>query len=166
MVLKVDLGCDRCYKKIKKLLCKFPEDQNDALQRWRYHLVYREKKSPPERLNGAETPTGPPQQPTPVLGYPLIYPIGVYFKPCYEGHGGRRPCYHGYGIPCQPPSYDGPYGNWPSGCRCNRRYGCRCEFLTEENPTCTTRKSYSMIIVLVWLSGFFNSFGFFSLPQQ
>ena len=25
MKLGVDLECDRCYKKIKKLLCKFPE---------------------------------------------------------------------------------------------------------------------------------------------
>ncbi|KAF8391670.1 hypothetical protein HHK36_023977 [Tetracentron sinense] len=25
LVLKVDLGCPRCYKKIKKVLCKFPE---------------------------------------------------------------------------------------------------------------------------------------------
>ena len=120
----------------------------------------RRKKSPLEKSNGAVNPMAhslppppetekkkkPTQQPPPLLGYPLFYTIGVYFKPCYEGHGGRRPCHHGYGIPCQPPSYDGyvrlvpsndgPYGNWPSGCCCNRCYGCRCEFLIEENPTC------------------------------
>ncbi|XP_057470662.1 heavy metal-associated isoprenylated plant protein 1-like [Actinidia eriantha] len=28
MVLKVDLHCSRCYEKIKKLLCKFPEIRN------------------------------------------------------------------------------------------------------------------------------------------
>ncbi|KAJ9689972.1 hypothetical protein PVL29_012573 [Vitis rotundifolia] len=71
--------------------------------------------------------------PTPVTGYPpFIYPTGVCCKSCYEGRGGG-PCHHGYGIPCQRPSYDG----WPSGCRCNRSYGCRCEFFTEENPACT-----------------------------
>ena len=26
---------------------------------------------------------------------------------------------------------------YPSGCRCDRRYGCRCEIVIEENPTCT-----------------------------
>ena len=24
MVLKVDLGCEKCHKKIKKLLCRYP----------------------------------------------------------------------------------------------------------------------------------------------
>uniref|UniRef100_A0A7N0UCA1 HMA domain-containing protein n=1 Tax=Kalanchoe fedtschenkoi TaxID=63787 RepID=A0A7N0UCA1_KALFE len=28
MILKVDLQCDRCYKKVKKVLCKFPEIQD------------------------------------------------------------------------------------------------------------------------------------------
>ena len=85
-------------------------------------------------------PTGPPpEKPTPQPATP---------KPPYPdlGHGG--PCHHGYGIPYQRPSscdgyvrlvpsYDEPYGGWPSGCRCNRRYGCRCEYFTEENPACT-----------------------------
>ena len=71
--------------------------------------------------------------PPPVPGYPVfIYPIKVCCKSCYEGHGGG-PCHHGCGIPHQPPSYDG----WVSGCRCDRSYGCRCEFLSEENPICT-----------------------------
>ena len=85
-------------------------------------------------------PTGPaPEKPTPQPATP---------KPPYPdlGHGG--PCHHGYGIPYQRPSscdgyvrqvpsYDEPYGGWPSGCRCNRSYGCRCEYFTEENPACT-----------------------------
>lgn len=43
MVMKVDLGCDRCYKKIKKVICKFPEirDQqyDDKLNRVLINVV-------------------------------------------------------------------------------------------------------------------------------
>ncbi|XP_006584100.1 protein PYRICULARIA ORYZAE RESISTANCE 21-like [Glycine soja] len=27
MRLKVDLGCHKCYKKVKKILCKFPREK-------------------------------------------------------------------------------------------------------------------------------------------
>ncbi|KAJ0019003.1 hypothetical protein Pint_09447 [Pistacia integerrima] len=30
MVLKVDLQCEKCYRKVKKLLCKFPQIQDQV----------------------------------------------------------------------------------------------------------------------------------------
>ncbi|XP_034698064.1 early nodulin-75-like isoform X2 [Vitis riparia] len=100
-------------------------------------------EKPPEKPQKSEKPPAP----APVPGYPQVYPVAVCCKPCFDlGHGG--PCHHGHGIPYQRPStydgyvrlvpsYDEPYGGWPSGCRCNRSYGCRCEYFTEENPACT-----------------------------
>ncbi|KAL3742321.1 hypothetical protein ACJRO7_017751 [Eucalyptus globulus] len=32
MVMKVDLGCDRCFKKIKKVICKFPEIRDQTYE--------------------------------------------------------------------------------------------------------------------------------------
>ncbi|KHN42270.1 hypothetical protein glysoja_042018, partial [Glycine soja] len=31
MRLKVDLGCHKCYKKVKKILCKFPQNQIELI---------------------------------------------------------------------------------------------------------------------------------------
>ncbi|KAJ9689980.1 hypothetical protein PVL29_012580 [Vitis rotundifolia] len=235
MRLRVDLECDRCYKKIKKLLCKFPEirdqifyEKDNTVEikvvccspgKIRDKLICKggktiksieiivpekpktpsEKPKPPpekpkeaekpkplpERPKEPEKPKPPPEKPkepeklkpppekkeepkkeepkdqpkpvvkppapapapAPVPGYPQFYPVAVCCKPCFDlGHGG--PCHHGNGIPYQRPStydgyvrlvpsYDEPYGGWPSGCRCNRSYGCRCEYFTEENPACT-----------------------------
>ncbi|XP_003635040.1 protein PYRICULARIA ORYZAE RESISTANCE 21 isoform X1 [Vitis vinifera] len=207
MVLKVDLGCERCCKKIRKLICKIPEikeyafhEKDNAVmikvvcccpEKIKTKLICKggkiihsievrapEKPKPPAEkpkppadkpkppadkpkppADKPEPPADKPKPPadkpnpqadkpkvpvpTPVTGYPpFIYPPGVCCKSCYEGRGGG-PCHHGYGIPRQPPSYDGymrlvpSYDGWPSGCRCNRSYGCRCEFFTEENPACT-----------------------------
>ena len=52
-------------------------------------------------------PEKPQPPPPPVPRYlAFIYPIGVCCKSCCEGCGGGS-CHHGYGIPHQPPSYDG-----------------------------------------------------------
>ncbi|KAL6332667.1 hypothetical protein AAG906_010007 [Vitis piasezkii] len=189
MVLKVDLGCKRCYRKIKKLLCKFPEirdqtfiEKEDTViikvvcccpEKIRTKLICKggdsiksievrtpvnpklpadkpkktDEKQKPAKDKPKKTDEEPKHEkktqerapvPTPVPEYPT----GVCCKSCYEGrHGG--PCHHGYGVPHQPPSYDGyirlvpSYDGWASGCRCDRSYGCRCEFVIEENPTCT-----------------------------
>ncbi|XP_034697575.1 protein PYRICULARIA ORYZAE RESISTANCE 21-like isoform X1 [Vitis riparia] len=186
MVLKVDLGCERCCKKIRKLICKIPEikeyafhEKDNAVmikvvccypEKIKTKLICKggkiihsievrapEKPKPPADkpkppADKPEPPADKPKPqadkpkvpvPTPVTGYPpCIYPPGVCCKPCYEGRSGG-PCHHGCRIPRQPPSYDGylklvpSYDGWPSGCRCNRSYGCRCEFFTEENPACT-----------------------------
>ncbi|KAL6332819.1 hypothetical protein AAG906_015083 [Vitis piasezkii] len=184
---KVDLECDRCYKKIKKLLCKFPEIRDQAffekentvmvkvvccsphkirdklickggktiksieiikaLRRRENHPAGEAKKA--EKPKPADPPkhVEKPPDSAPVAGYPQFYPVAVCCKPCFDlGHGG--PCHHGYSIPHQRPSsydgyvklvpsYDESYGGWSSGCRCNRSYGCRCEYFTEENPACT-----------------------------
>ncbi|CBI18630.3 hypothetical protein VitviT2T_014765 [Vitis vinifera] len=225
MRLRVDLECDRCYKKIKKLLCKFPEIRDQAFfekentvmikvvccspHKIRDKLICKggktiksieiivpekpkpppekpkpppekpkepeKPKPPPEKPKEPEKPKPPPEKPKPppeikappekpkpadppkhveklpapppVAGYPQFYPVAVCCKPCFDlGHGG--PCHHSYGIPHQRPSsydgyvklvpsYDESYGGWSSGCRCNRSYGCRCEYFTEENPACT-----------------------------
>ncbi|KAJ9689969.1 hypothetical protein PVL29_012571 [Vitis rotundifolia] len=164
MKLKVNLGCKRCYKKIKKLLCKFPEIRDQTFIekentviitvvccspcKIRDKLICKggktiesieciepETQKPTEdkkKENGQRKKNPGPQVSTPVPGYPpFIYLTGVCCKSCYGGCGGC-PCHHGYGIPHQPSSY-----GWASGCRCDRSYGCRCEFVIEENPTCT-----------------------------
>ncbi|KAL6332663.1 hypothetical protein AAG906_010003 [Vitis piasezkii] len=213
MRLRVDLECDRCYKKIKKLLCKFPEIRDQAFfekentvtikvvccspDKIRDKLICKggktiksieiivpektkpppEKTTPPpekpkpqpEKPKEPEKPKPPPEkpppkpeplpepppedsptqpatpkppQPTTVVGYPPFWPVELPRPPA------PAPGHHGYGILYQRtsscdgyvrlvPSYDEPYGGWPSGCRCNRRYGCRCEYFTEENPACT-----------------------------
>ncbi|XP_034698080.1 protein PYRICULARIA ORYZAE RESISTANCE 21-like isoform X2 [Vitis riparia] len=185
MKLKVaNLGCKRCYKKIKKLLCKFPEIRDQTFSEKDDTVIIEVVCCCPEKIRtklickGGDTiksieviPTENPPEPAPkpalkpapkpepapkpapapkpepapkpapappipgylAFIYPIgVYPIGVCCKSCYEGRGGG-PCHHRYGIPHQPPSHDG----WPSGCRCDRSYGCRCEIVIEENPTCT-----------------------------
>ncbi|KAL6332829.1 hypothetical protein AAG906_015094 [Vitis piasezkii] len=176
MVLKVDLGCKRCYRKIKKLLCKFPEirdqtfiEKEDTViikvvcccpEKIRTKLICKggdsiksiEVRTPvnpklpadkPKRLTRSKTCKDKPKKTDEEPKHEKNTGTGtVCCKSCYEGrHGG--PCHHGYGVPHQPPSYDGyirlvpSYDGWASGCRCDRSYGCRCEFVIEENPTCT-----------------------------
>ncbi|CBI25755.3 unnamed protein product, partial [Vitis vinifera] len=158
MVLKVDLGCKRCYRKIKKLLCKFPEIQDQTFIEKEDTVRIKVVCCCPEKIRtklickGGHSiksievitpvnPKLPPQQKKKPQQSPE-YPTGVCCKSCYEGRRGG-PCYHEYGIPHQPPSYDGyirlvpSYDGWASGCRCDRSYGCRCEIVIEENPTCT-----------------------------
>ncbi|KAJ9689954.1 hypothetical protein PVL29_012559 [Vitis rotundifolia] len=163
MRLRVDLECDRCYKKIKKLLSKFPEIRDQAFFEKENTVIIKvvcysphnirdklickggktiksieiivpeKPKPPPEKPKPSAPKAEKPHAPASVPGYPQFYPVAVCCKSCFD-LGHGGPCHHGYGIPYQrPSSYDEPYGGWPSGCRCNRSY----EYFTEENPACT-----------------------------
>ncbi|KAL6332701.1 hypothetical protein AAG906_010041 [Vitis piasezkii] len=152
MKLKVvDLGCKRCYKKIKKLLCKFPgtfnEKDNTVIikvvccspEKIRTKLICKgcdiitcievippPPPPPPPPVTPPPPPPVTPPPPPPVTPQPP--PPRPPPTPPPPTPPPTVP-----GIPHQPPSYD----DWVSGCRCDRSYGCRCEFLIEENPTCT-----------------------------
>ena len=121
-----------CYpEKIRtKLICK----GGDTIKSIEVIPPEKPPKPPPKPPpTPPQKPPPTPPPPPPVPAYPVFfYPIGVCCKSCSGGRGGGS-CHHGCRIPHQPPSYD----VWVSGCRCDRSYGCRCEFLIEENPTCT-----------------------------
>ncbi|GLU15842.1 hypothetical protein SLE2022_323010 [Rubroshorea leprosula] len=102
MVLNVDLQCSKCYKKVKKLLCKFLEESKE-----------------PEKKKEAEDSqeTGPP----PFL-VPL--PLGFCCDECYSGRPGG-PCWRGGRV-----QYYGCYGrtvndSWGGGgCASGYAYCC------------------------------------------
>ncbi|KAL5560149.1 hypothetical protein UlMin_036360 [Ulmus minor] len=50
MVLKVDLQCCRCYKKIKKVLCKFPQIRDQAFDEKTNTIVIKVVCCSPEKI--------------------------------------------------------------------------------------------------------------------
>ncbi|XP_034697150.1 sulfated surface glycoprotein 185-like isoform X2 [Vitis riparia] len=130
MKLKVvNLGCKPCYKKIKKLLCKFPEIRDQTFIEKDDTVIIKVVCCCPEKIRtklickGGDTiksievipPTPPPTPPSTPPPTPPSTPPPT--------------------TPPPPPVY--LVVIYPSGCRCDRRYGCRCEIVIEENPTCT-----------------------------
>ncbi|XP_010646271.1 protein PYRICULARIA ORYZAE RESISTANCE 21 [Vitis vinifera] len=121
MKLKVaNPGCKCCNKKIKKLLCKFPEIRDQTFNEKDDTVIIKVVCCNPEKIRtklmckGCKIitcievipppPPPPPPPPTPTPpSPPPVHLVVIY----------------------------------PSGCRCDRRYGCRCEIVIEENPTCT-----------------------------
>ncbi|KAF8369507.1 hypothetical protein HHK36_032474 [Tetracentron sinense] len=138
LVLKVDLDCHCCYKKIKKVLCMFHEirdqkfdEKNNTVtitgpfcpQKMTKKLCCKagktikcieEKKPETTPANKPDPPAKPVPKPEPVIVVP--YPVGVYCGPCYTGCGIPPPCYDGCGSK-PPPCYDG-CGRKGSVCRC------------------------------------------------
>ncbi|KAF5194855.1 hypothetical protein FRX31_015561 [Thalictrum thalictroides] len=138
LVIKVDLGCQKCYKKIREVLCK-------------YHCQIQSKTF--DEKNNIVIVTGwfHPCKFSKKLRCKAGYP------PWYEGYGGAQ-CYEGYGMPvvpvsppyqypskppichepAPPPVYDCYYGRPPPcscGCGGYRRCGTMGYYFTEENPT-------------------------------
>ncbi|KAJ9689973.1 hypothetical protein PVL29_012574 [Vitis rotundifolia] len=165
MVLKVDLGCKRCYKKIKKLLSKIPEIQDWTFFEKENAVMIKILSSSAEKIRmqlkskGGETikslEVRQPEKPKPPVDKtkpPAAKPKEADQKPkppaekqtpvpgCPPGYrigGCCKPCHEGH---CGGPCHHGLPSNdgWASGCRCNRSCGRRCEFLSiEENPICT-----------------------------
>ncbi|KAG6603831.1 protein PYRICULARIA ORYZAE RESISTANCE 21-like [Cucurbita moschata] len=128
MVLKVDLQCDRCFKKVKKVLAKIPQIRDQAYNEKQgivlikvvcckpemimnkicckgngsiKSIEIKEPEKNKEEKKGGEKPKVVAQL---VRGYSPP-PDSVYCYSCYEG----RPCYrcHVYGIPAAPPCYVG-----------------------------------------------------------
>uniref|UniRef100_A0A5B6ZJ16 Uncharacterized protein n=1 Tax=Davidia involucrata TaxID=16924 RepID=A0A5B6ZJ16_DAVIN len=124
MVLKVDLQCSTCYKKIKKILCKFPQIRNPVFdekqntvtitvvccspEKFRDKLYCKGGKiiicikiipppppSPPKPEPVQTTPPPPPTKPEPVQI--TLMCCGPCYEGCYHGHGRPKPCYCGCG---------------------------------------------------------------------
>ncbi|KAJ4702492.1 Heavy metal transport/detoxification superfamily protein, putative isoform 1 [Melia azedarach] len=136
MVLKVDLQCCECHKKVKKILCKFPEIQDQTFDEKQNTVTIKVVSCCPEKVRYKLSRKGgglitcieivspkppakpkPPQEPNPpevripilTPGCPPYYPFGVCCFQCYYVcYGGT--CYHG----CRPPlCYCGCYGRPP-----------------------------------------------------
>ncbi|PSS33864.1 Protein PYRICULARIA ORYZAE RESISTANCE 21 like [Actinidia chinensis var. chinensis] len=141
MVLKVvDLQCHKCYKKIKNVLCKFPEIRNQAYDEKANTVTITVVCCNPEKMReklcckGGKTIKSieiikkPKPEPKPEPK-PDPHPRRVCCWQCYEVHYGG-PCYQGYGMPV--PCYAGG-----CGCGCGYRY-CQTKICYEENtPGCT-----------------------------
>ncbi|KAA8547269.1 hypothetical protein F0562_003867 [Nyssa sinensis] len=76
MVLEVDLQCPRCYKKIKKILCKFPQIRDQAFDVKQNTVTITVVCCSPEKIRGKLCCKGgktikcieivvPPKEPTP-----------------------------------------------------------------------------------------------------
>ncbi|CAK7323318.1 unnamed protein product [Dovyalis caffra] len=151
MLIKVDLECEKCQKKIKKVLCKIPEIQSQTYDQKANTVTitvvscFPEKIMKKIRCKGGEAvkciqikvPEKPPvptadkkhtpgkpdktPSPEPVTGHPARIYLKACCSECYQGFGGG-PCYHGHGRPT-PQCYGRPvYGSWGGGsCSCRSR---------------------------------------------
>uniref|UniRef100_A0A5B7C7V9 Uncharacterized protein n=1 Tax=Davidia involucrata TaxID=16924 RepID=A0A5B7C7V9_DAVIN len=149
MVLKVDLQCSTCYKKIKKILCKFPQIRNPVFdekqntvtitvvccspEKFRDKLYCKGGKiiicikiipppppSPPKPEPVQTTPPPPPTKPEPVQI--TLMCCGPCYEGCYHGHGRPKPCYCGCGKSA--PCYDHDSMPKPCYCGCERSAPC------------------------------------------
>ncbi|XP_057471752.1 protein PYRICULARIA ORYZAE RESISTANCE 21-like isoform X2 [Actinidia eriantha] len=144
MVLKVvDLHCDSCYKKIKKVLCKFPEIRNQEYDEKANTVKITVVCCNPEKIReklrckGGKTiksieiikkPEPKPNKDEEPK--PDVLPLRVCCWQCYGVHYGR-PCCQGYGIPV--PCYDGyEYGYEYRYCQtkiCYEEYTSGCTIM-------------------------------------
>ncbi|CAF2072969.1 BnaCnng77490D [Brassica napus] len=158
MKLKVDLDCAKCYKKVKKVLCKIPQIRDQWFDEKSNIVIIKVVCCSPERImdklcskgGGSiktieiiEQPKPPPTPPKPPPTPPVVpkqqgQPVAMCCWPYYDGCGGG-PAFYGYGMLLpQPYEYYGrPVcdcwgGGPPPGYRpCHLT---RCNFFSEENP--------------------------------
>ncbi|KAA8537274.1 hypothetical protein F0562_027039 [Nyssa sinensis] len=154
MVLKVDLQCARCYKKIKKILCEFPQIGDQVYDDKQNTVTITVQSCNPEKIRDKlcckggkiikcieikkPSPT-PPPEPLPIpVAVAVAVQIGVCCGACYEGRRGG-PCCEGYGR--LPPCSCGCGTGRSAPSPCNDGYYRRpcyshCDFyFTEENPS-------------------------------
>ncbi|XP_038710821.1 protein PYRICULARIA ORYZAE RESISTANCE 21 isoform X3 [Tripterygium wilfordii] len=143
MVIKVDLQCEKCYKKIKKVLCKFPQIRDQVYDEKKNTVTIKVAGCNPEKIKqkicckGGECvidiqiqkpkppPPPDPKPPAPccpplIVAFPIpvaAFPTGVCCRECYGPHGYPPPCFCGGN--CATSRY-----------YVNRRDNCICE----ENP--------------------------------
>ncbi|MBA0865331.1 hypothetical protein Goshw_011197, partial [Gossypium schwendimanii] len=153
MVLKVDLQCRRCYKKVKQVLCKFPQIQDQIYDEKANTVTIKVVCCDPEKMRGKIRCKGgdsimcieiikPPPPPPPPVKPPDPKPSkpppekacckDCCCKDCCHGHR-WGPFY--FGGP-HPPPYYWPYDrsvyvNWGGG---GGSTYCYC---FEENPQCS-----------------------------
>ncbi|XP_021828077.1 chitin-binding lectin 1-like isoform X2 [Prunus avium] len=126
MVLKVDLQCHKCYKKVKKVLCKFPQIRDQTYDEKQNQVVIKVVCCSPEKIRdricckggGAiksieiKEPEKPkPQPPKPQPPKPVDPPPNPPPPRVPACHPPPKPvnvnaccmdCYHGHpGGPCQ-----------------------------------------------------------------
>ncbi|XP_044478685.1 cornifin-A-like [Mangifera indica] len=163
MVLKVDLQCSKCYKKVKKVLCKFPEIRDQVYDEKQNTVTIKVVSCCPERLmqkircKGCKViksieikqpkkpePANPkkePPPPAPTQSKPPP-PPPEHCKPpppapCYS------PCCPNYPKPCYPPCYliyptpcyPPYYPNYCSYCWGPCHCRSRRDCFCEENPS-------------------------------
>ncbi|PRQ57347.1 putative heavy metal-associated domain, HMA [Rosa chinensis] len=136
MILKVDLQCEKCYRKVKKVLCKFPEIRDQTYDEKNNQVIIKVVCCSPEKIRdklcckggGAiksieiKEPEKPKEKPKedkpPKEGEKPKVESESKPKPknpcCMECYGGRPggPCEtgYGYGGPAPYIQYDGYYG--------------------------------------------------------
>ncbi|XP_058190580.1 protein PYRICULARIA ORYZAE RESISTANCE 21-like [Rhododendron vialii] len=105
MVLKVDLQCPSCYRKIKKVLAKFPQIRSQAYDEKQNTVTITVVCCCPEKIRdklcckGGKTIKSieiKPPPPAPVCCGQCYK--GIPWGPCYEGYGRPVPSYYGYGY--------------------------------------------------------------------
>ncbi|KAE8656500.1 Detected protein of unknown function [Hibiscus syriacus] len=160
MVLKVDLQCCRCYKKVMKVLAKFPQIRDQIYDKKANTVTITVVCCDPEKLRDKlcckgggsiksieikpprkpkEPKESPPKSPAKKASPPPpaeCPPVRCCCTECYHVHlWGPPPCY--FGVPPLPPpcySYGRPvYDNWGGCCY---RYKCASlgDCFSDENP--------------------------------
>ncbi|XP_060184542.1 protein PYRICULARIA ORYZAE RESISTANCE 21-like isoform X2 [Lycium barbarum] len=136
MVLKVDLQCSSCYKKVKKILCKFPQIRDQLYDEKANTVTITVVCCNPEKIRDKlyskgcgvikcikikkpkPPPVDPPPQPPPSTPQPVMVVPG-YCCCCGQCYG-RCLCYHSYGC--------------GRGCRVSR---CDWYFIEENTTVCS-----------------------------
>ncbi|MBA0658975.1 hypothetical protein Goklo_011144 [Gossypium klotzschianum] len=167
MVLKVDLQCRRCYKKVKQVLCKFPQIQDQIYDEKANTVTIKVVCCDPEKLRGKIRCKGgysikcieikPPQKSDKDnSGKTETKPTGTQepTKPpekqasptvlaLFPGGFCCKDCYHGHhGGPCYfggppPPPYYWPYGRPVYVNWGGGGGGSTYCYCFEENPQCS-----------------------------
>ncbi|TYI81978.1 hypothetical protein E1A91_D05G190700v1 [Gossypium mustelinum] len=167
MVLKVDLQCRRCYKKVKQVLCKFPQIQDQIYDekantvtikvvccdpeklmgkircKGGYSIKCIEIKPPPKSDKDKPGKTEPKPTDTPEPAKPPEKQASPTVLALFPGGFCCKDCYHGHHEgPCYfggppPPPY-----YWPYGRPVYVNWGCGGGGSTycycfEENPQCS-----------------------------
>ncbi|GMY36633.1 hypothetical protein FCV25MIE_31875 [Fagus crenata] len=143
MVLKVDLQCCRCYKKVKEVLCRIPRESLILTIKFNFFMYMKsveikketppppppKKKDPPPPpppVKKDPPPPPPPEKkvdcpppPKPVLSIPVMpfFPSFGYGVCCGQCYGGG-PCHCGCGGHCNRPEKPPPEQPPPCHCGC------------------------------------------------
>ncbi|XP_044481044.1 heavy metal-associated isoprenylated plant protein 6-like isoform X3 [Mangifera indica] len=108
MVLKVDLQCEKCYRKAKRVLCKFPQIQDQVYDVKQNTVTIKVVCCSPEKIEqkicckggesikSIEIVPPPKRAKEPEKPKELEKPKGLKNPICYDGYYGR-PVYDSWG---------------------------------------------------------------------
>ncbi|PRQ47658.1 putative heavy metal-associated domain, HMA [Rosa chinensis] len=142
MILKVDLQCEECYRKVKQVLCKFPQIRDQRYDEKKNLVIIKVVCCSPEKIRDKlcrkgggvikwieieEPPPPPPIEkpppPPPIEKPPPPPPIE---KPPPPPPIEKPPPPPPIEKPPPPPPIEKPPPPPPSPCRCRCRCGCGC----------------------------------------